>query len=378
MVKFVAILELGVCQGFCQAKDRHHRTVEGVNMVFLTSSKLIKLQFVRHFWRTLWTRLGSKLQFNSSHHSQTDGQTGVVNQRSGNLLRSLIGDNAKQWDLILPQAEFTYNRSVNRTTGKSPFEVVYGRNPITPLDLLHVPEVGQFSKEGADQSEQIKELHRSGDLVLIHLCKEHFLAGRFGKLKPQGDGPFRVLKKINDNEYKIKLHGHYNVSATFNVADLLPYKGDSDDEPNSGSSLFQEGKDDAYAVNERVNDKEEEYPFVNKYPSFQEECIVLVEEESCLVYDIDSEEEESMPFYDTDIEDVIEEEEGFVRKRGFGREEDNIEDVVVVTNDLCLSESEAGSLHLQKPRSAAGRSVSTGESRLFCSLDTLGRYQGGS
>ncbi|GJU77536.1 hypothetical protein Tco_1274606 [Tanacetum coccineum] len=56
-------------------------------------------------------------------------------------------------------------------------------------------------------------------------------------------------------------------------------------------------------------DEEEEYPFVNKYPSFQEECIVLVEEESCLIYDIDSEEEESMPFYDTDIEDVIEEEE---------------------------------------------------------------------
>nr|GFA32887.1 reverse transcriptase domain-containing protein [Tanacetum cinerariifolium] len=44
-------------------------------------------------------------------------------------------------------------RSVNRTTGKSPFEVVIGRNPINPLDLVPVLEVGQFSKEGADQSE---------------------------------------------------------------------------------------------------------------------------------------------------------------------------------------------------------------------------------
>ncbi|GKA63891.1 hypothetical protein Tco_0763497 [Tanacetum coccineum] len=41
--------------------------------------------------------------------------------------------------------------------------------------------------------------------------------------------------------------------------------------------------------------------------------------------------------YDTDIEDVIEEEEGFIRKGGFGGEEDNIEDVVVVANDLCSS-----------------------------------------
>ncbi|GKC40982.1 RNA-directed DNA polymerase [Tanacetum coccineum] len=244
----------------------------------LTSDRDVK--FVSHFWRTLWTRLGSKLQFSSSHHPQTDGQTEVVNRSLGNLLRSLIGDNAKQWDLILPQAEFAYNRSVNRTTGKSPFEVVYGRNPITPLDLVPVPEVGQFSEEGADQSEQIKELHRSvreqiirhneqykehadkrrkqvlyreGDLVWIHLRKERFPAGHFGKLKPRGDGPFRVLKKINDNAYKIELPGHYNVSATFNVADLSPYKGDSDDEPDSGSSLFQEGEDDADAVNERVN-----------------------------------------------------------------------------------------------------------------------------
>ncbi|GJW01004.1 RNA-directed DNA polymerase [Tanacetum coccineum] len=182
----------------------------------LTSDRDVK--FVSHFWRTLWTRLGSKLQFSSSHHPQTDGQTEVVNRSLGNLLRSLIGDNAKQWDLILPQAEFAYNRLVNRTTGKSPFEVVYGRNPITPLYLVPVPEEGY--------------------LVWIHLCKERFPAGHFGKLKPRGDGPFRVLKKINDNAYKIELPSHYNV---------LPYKGDSDDEPDSGSSLFQEGEDDAGA-----------------------------------------------------------------------------------------------------------------------------------
>ncbi|GJR75482.1 hypothetical protein Tco_0087847 [Tanacetum coccineum] len=66
-----------------------------------------------------------------------------------------------------------------------------------------------------------------------------------------------------------------------------------------------------------------------------EEPIVLVEEESCLVYYTDNEKEESMLVYDIDIEDVIEEEERFVGKGGLGREEDNIEDVVLVANDLC-------------------------------------------
>ncbi|GJS69428.1 hypothetical protein Tco_0702269 [Tanacetum coccineum] len=56
-----------------------------------------------------------------------------------------------------------------------------------------------------------------------------------------------------------------------------------------------------------IGDEEEEYPFVNKYLSFQEEPIVLVEEESCPVYETNNEEEESMPVYNTDIEDVIEE-----------------------------------------------------------------------
>ncbi|GJU24189.1 histidine kinase-like ATPase, C-terminal domain-containing protein [Tanacetum coccineum] len=49
-----------------------------------------------------------------------------------------------------------------------------------------------------------------------------------------------------------------------------------------------------------IGDEEEEYPFVNKYLCFQEEPIMLGEEESCPVYDIDNEEEK-----DGDEEEVI-------------------------------------------------------------------------
>nr|GEW07244.1 reverse transcriptase domain-containing protein [Tanacetum cinerariifolium] len=51
-----------------------------------------------------------------------------------------------------------------------------------------------------------------------------------------------------------------------------------------------------------IGDEEEEYPFVNKYPSLQEPSM-LVEEESCPVYDTDNE-EESEVVYDTDGNDV--------------------------------------------------------------------------
>ncbi|GJW53312.1 retrovirus-related pol polyprotein from transposon TNT 1-94 [Tanacetum coccineum] len=93
------------------------------------------------------------------------------------------------------------------------------------------------------------------------------------------------------------------------------------------SNVWDDGSD--------TGDEEEEYPFINDYPSFKKEPIMFMEDESYPIYDTNNEEEESMPVYDTDIEDVSEEEEGFVGKGGFGGEEDNIEDVVVVANDFC-------------------------------------------
>ncbi|GJW07934.1 RNA-directed DNA polymerase, partial [Tanacetum coccineum] len=239
----------------------------------ITSDRDVK--FVSHFWRTLWKRLGSRLQFSSSHHPQTDGQTEVTNRSLGNLLRSLVGDNPKQWDLVLPQAEFAYNRPNHGSIGKSPFFVVYGRSPFTPLDLTPCPTTAHFNAEGESRAKQIQDLHmqvreqivkhnlqyqqranhhrkravfNEGDLVWIHLHKERFPRGRFGKLQPRGDEPFKVIKRINDNAYKIELPGHYNVSATFNVGDLTRYVPPDDDDVDvvdSRSSPFLDGEDDA-------------------------------------------------------------------------------------------------------------------------------------
>ena len=235
----------------------------------ITSDRDVK--FVGHFWRTLWRRLGAKLQFSSSHHPQTDGQTEVTNRSLGNLLRCLVGDNKKQWDLALPQAEFAYNRSTHSSTGRSPFLVVYGCNPFTPLDLAPLPEVTNYNAEGSDRAEQIKLLHEQvrdqitkhnlqyqarankhrrkvvfqvGDLVWIFLRRARFPQGRFAKLQARADGPFRVLERINDNAYKLDLPGHYGVSATFNVADLAPYVDDEPFEDDSGTSPFLGGEDD--------------------------------------------------------------------------------------------------------------------------------------
>jgi len=64
----------------------------------------------------------------------------VTNRTVGTLLRALISPQSnKAWGRLLPHAEFAYNRAPSRATRMSPFKVIYGTDPITPLDLTPRP-----------------------------------------------------------------------------------------------------------------------------------------------------------------------------------------------------------------------------------------------
>jgi hypothetical protein len=102
------------------------------------------VKFLSHFWRTLRAQLGTKLNFSTTYHPQSDGQTEVVNRSLDNILRSLLGGKTKNWDNLLPNAEFAYNASKCQMTQFSPFEVVFGANPLSPIDLT--PFAGIFPK----------------------------------------------------------------------------------------------------------------------------------------------------------------------------------------------------------------------------------------
>ena len=110
-----------------------------------------------------------------------------------------MGDKPKGWDLILPQAEFAYNNSINRSTGRSPFQIMYGNSPRTAPELrkmeqcertsakveefsnhirslyeevhAHINKMNQQYKARADQRRRHKEF-QEGDMVMVHLRKE--------------------------------------------------------------------------------------------------------------------------------------------------------------------------------------------------------------
>jgi len=230
-------------------------------------------RFLSHFWRCLWRLSNTKLDFSSAYHPQTDGQTEVVNRSLGNLLRSLVGEHLKSWDQKLYQAEFAFNRSVNRSTGFSPFLVNYGYNPRAPIDLAPVADLKRVHGKAEDLISQLQGVHRTtqqrlldatskykhdadkkrrfmefnvGDFVWVILTKDRFPVGEYNKLAARKVGPVEILEKINPNAYRLKLPSHIRTSDVFNVKYLVPFHGsNSDDDPNSRANFCQPGGNDA-------------------------------------------------------------------------------------------------------------------------------------
>jgi hypothetical protein len=60
---------------------------------------------------------------------------------------------------------------------------------------------------------------------------------------PRADGPFKVIKKINENTYKLDLPADFGVSPTFIIANLKSYLGE-EDELESRMTEMQEGEDE--------------------------------------------------------------------------------------------------------------------------------------
>ena len=78
----------------------------------------------------------------------------------GSLLQAIISKNIKYWEDSLPFVEFAYNRVIHSTAHCYSFEVVYGFNPLTPLDLLSIPCNVFVSDAAINKVKLIKTLHK--------------------------------------------------------------------------------------------------------------------------------------------------------------------------------------------------------------------------
>jgi hypothetical protein len=84
--------------------------------------------------------MGTELNYNTTFHPQTDGQTERVNQILEDLLRACVLTYGSDWEKSLSYVEFSYNNSYQVTLKMAPFEALYGRRCRTPLMWSEVGE----------------------------------------------------------------------------------------------------------------------------------------------------------------------------------------------------------------------------------------------
>nr|ABF95989.1 retrotransposon protein, putative, Ty3-gypsy subclass, expressed [Oryza sativa Japonica Group] len=188
-------------------------------------------QFTSKFWQKLQSELGTRLNFSTAYHPQTDGQTERVNQILEDMLRACVLDFGGSWDKNLPYAEFSYNNSYQASLQMSPNEALYGRKCRTPLlwdqtgerqvfgtDILREAEekvkiiqerlrVAQSRQKSYADNRRRDLVFEEGDYVYLRVTP---LRGvhRFqtkGKLAPRFVGPFKIVSRRGEVAYQLEL-----------------------------------------------------------------------------------------------------------------------------------------------------------------------------
>ncbi|CAI7857328.1 unnamed protein product [Closterium sp. NIES-54] len=162
------------------------------------------------------------------------------------LLRTAYKDNVSHWDTQLPTLEFAYNNASHAATGKTPFFLCYGREPLTPQQPTtpaHVQATYDFvttmqqlwektqrrlttmqtsQKQYADRQRRDHSV-AVGDQVLLDTCNLN-LSHLPSKLRPRFCGPFLVEAQVTPVTFRLRLPDTWKLHNAFHVQLLKPYK----------------------------------------------------------------------------------------------------------------------------------------------------------
>ena len=153
----------------------------------------------------------------------------------GEMLRSVVDDNQRNWDECLGACLLAYRTSIHSTTHCTPFFLTHGREAVLPIDLIFprppqeyevATEYGQEMAERLDRAfafvrdqqdkvikrqvsmatEQFKDKPlKEGELVWYYSPQQQ--AGKSRKLRRGWRGPFKVVEVISEVTYVIQPTG---------------------------------------------------------------------------------------------------------------------------------------------------------------------------
>ncbi|KRZ17260.1 Gag-Uncharacterized protein [Trichinella zimbabwensis] len=196
----------------------------------------------------------------SPYHPQGNGLVERANRTLLNTLAKLCHESQdRSWDQLLPLATMAYNSAVHETTGQSPFCMLFGKQMSLPLDVtLDVPPGTASNADDyvVQLRENLQKLHSTAFDRSRHEQQRHkeiadrkATANRFetgqlvwlkvpqkGKMDMRWSGPFRVLKQLGVETYRVQDVGRPRRRLVVHSDRLKAYHTGIDQEATAGGS----------------------------------------------------------------------------------------------------------------------------------------------
>jgi transposase InsO family protein len=191
--------------------------------------------FVNQVIDELCKNFQTKHRLTSPYRPQTNGMVERFNRTLGECIAKLASSEDKEWDNFVDAILFAYRTKKHKTTGFTPFYLIYGRQATLPIELK-IPGVEETDSEQnplaarlyhlieqLENDRQIvrdrvtqeqlrqKERHdqaglseklKIGDKVLV---EKSWLRTNFSaKLEDKWIGPYYIHNVLKDNVYKLR------------------------------------------------------------------------------------------------------------------------------------------------------------------------------
>jgi hypothetical protein len=204
--------------------------------------------FFSNFWQCLMARIGLNHKLTTAWRPQVDGQTERMNQVLETYLRCYINHIQNDWVEKLPTAQLAYNTATNESTKITPSYANFGftpdayresRNgPLAPAAILASDQLKNLHEEMRTELSFVQKMHKKyydqkrlkgptfseGDMVLL-ATKNINTKRPNKKLDYKYIGPYKVLEKISENNYKLDLPPKVRLHPIFHISLLEPTEG---------------------------------------------------------------------------------------------------------------------------------------------------------
>uniref|UniRef100_W8B595 RNA-directed DNA polymerase n=1 Tax=Ceratitis capitata TaxID=7213 RepID=W8B595_CERCA len=179
--------------------------------------------------------LGIRKTRTTALHPQSDGMVERFNRTLEEHLRKVVDKHQDDWDVHIPLFLMGYRSAVHVTTGQTPARILFGSELRLPSDLKFgitgdARRIGKVTS--TDLEEELREVHalvrqrtqvmsdkmkarydkamnsegfQNGDLVLLYNPQRK--RGLSPKLQCNWEGPYKVIKRLNDVVYRIQTVG---------------------------------------------------------------------------------------------------------------------------------------------------------------------------